>query len=79
MIIAIILVLTPLAVFVFWDLLTNGSTGTVAGMQTMAAHPEWWNDALIGIGLAVIVCVLFVASQVILIPFFMRGGKVKDE
>lgn len=80
MIIVILLTfITPLAIFILFDLLTNNSTGTLNSLQLLAAHPEWWGDALMGILLTVIISVLFVVSQVILFPFYMRGGKWADK
>lgn len=40
---AILLVFTPLILFGLFDLLTNGSTGTLSGLQELATRP---GDAL---------------------------------
>jgi hypothetical protein len=76
MALAILLVFTPLVIFVLWDLLTNNSTGTINGLQELATRP---GDALMALLIFALVGSLFVVSQVIIIPFFMRGGKTKAE
>lgn len=79
MLLAILLVFTPLIIFGLFDLLTNGSTGTISGLQELATRP---GDALMALLIFALVGSLFVVSQVIqviIIPFFMRGGKTKAE
>ena len=76
MLLAILLVFTPLIIFGLFDLLTNGSTGTISGLQELATRP---GDAFLALLVFALVGSLFVASQVIIIPFFMRGGKTDAE
>lgn len=76
MLLAILLVFTPLILFALFDLLTNGSTGTVTGLQELATRP---GDALAALLIFALVGSLFVVSQVIIVPFFMRGGKTDAE
>ena len=76
MLLAILLVFTPLIIFVLFDLLTNDSTGTISGLQELATRP---GDALAALLIFLIVGSVFVVSQVAIIPFFMRGGKTEAE
>ncbi len=76
MLIAILSVFTPLIIFVLFDLLTNDSTGTISGLQELATRP---GDALMALLIFALVGSVFVVSQVIIIPFFMRGSKTEAE
>ena len=76
MLLAILLVFTPLIIFGLFDLLTNGSTGTISGLQELATRP---GDALSALLIFLIVGSLLVVSQVIAFTFFSRGGKTEAE
>lgn len=76
MLLAILLVFTLLIIFGLFSLLTNDSTGTISGLQELATRP---GDALAALLILLIVGSLFVVSQVIIVPFFMRGGKTEAE
>lgn len=77
MLLAILLVFTPLIIFGLFDLfIANGSTGTISGLQELATRP---GDALMALLVFALVGSVFVVSQVIIILFFMQGGKTEAE
>ena len=76
MLLAILLVFSPLILFGLFDLLTNGSTGTISGLQELATRPK---DAFAALLIFALVGSVFVVSQVIAFTFFSRGGKTEAE
>lgn len=74
--------LIALAIFVGWDWLTIDSislnTGTLQGVQYIAATPSIWGDVAIAVVILFVVSGAYCLVSLVILPILWRGGKDKN-